>query len=651
MGKIINFTVLILSASILQLSAQNIDSIPIYRKQIKTDIPPSVKVKYLIKLCAHYWEVHPDSSLGYGWQGLPLLKKDVSPKLAGNLYFALGMAWENKGSFDSALWYLNKSRVIYDAIGELKNYNRSLEQIGSLFRINGQYDTAIVLMNQSLDYFRSVDNKFQIMSVLFNIGSSYLDKNRYNKALQYYLESASYDSVLQDTMAIATHLLGIGNIYQNLGDLYSPFYKEKAGGYYKLSQHYYKDCRNLFQKISNQTGYYFASMSLVSSYIGTGMFDQADSLLTQNTDILSYPDPRLSASFSVSKAAIMFYQGRKTEALTQLQKVAENKGEIRVLPEFHEAMLELSEHLRSNGAHDSAWRIAERTLKFARKNSIYSLAFKSLSIMAEYMKADGAKDRALELTREAMSYKDSLFVEIGKEIFDETEHKFKNQILKAEIQKLNVEGSLNHTKLVVSILAALVLLLILLIVIAFLLIRNKRANQMRVDAELKMQLAEQDKKLNESSLENMHLAMQLKEQELIYHTMQSANLIQTNRSIKDRLEDFQFRFQKKKDQDEFSQTLSDINRDAKQDPMAEFESIFRQIHRNFYEKLLQISGDLSKTELQTCALLRLNLSSKDIARVLNVSPASVDVTRSHIRKKLGLDQNQNLSGYLLQLAE
>lgn len=90
-------------------------------------------------------------------------------------------------------------------------------------------------------------------------------------------------------------------------------------------------------------------------------------------------------------------------------------------------------------------------------------------------------------------------------------------------------------------------------------------------------------------------------------------------------------------------------RDASKSPMNDFEVVFKQIHGGFYEKLLALSPDLTRSELQVCALLRLNLSSKGIAQIANLSPSTVVITRHHIRKKLNLDPKESLTSYLIQL--
>lgn len=78
----------------------------------------------------------------------------------------------------------------------------------------------------------------------------------------------------------------------------------------------------------------------------------------------------------------------------------------------------------------------------------------------------------------------------------------------------------------------------------------------------------------------------------------------------------------------------------------EFERWFTNVHSGFYETLKGEYPDLSGTELKVCALLRLNLLSKEIARILNVQPSSVDIYRHRIRSKLNLSKEDNLTSYL-----
>jgi len=148
----------------------------------------------------------------------------------------------------------------------------------------------------------------------------------------------------------------------------------------------------------------------------------------------------------------------------------------------------------------------------------------------------------------------------------------------------------------------------------------------------------------------IQMELQMKEQDLMYHALLITEMKQVNKSIGEKLSPFQYKFPRKKDQDDFLQTLLEIIRDTARDPMEDFEAMFRQMHGGFYEKLLGCCPELTRSELQICALLRMNLSSKDMARLTNLSVSTIDVTRHRIRKKLSVDPQASLTGFLIQFS-
>lgn len=81
----------------------------------------------------------------------------------------------------------------------------------------------------------------------------------------------------------------------------------------------------------------------------------------------------------------------------------------------------------------------------------------------------------------------------------------------------------------------------------------------------------------------------------------------------------------------------------------EFFIKLKSFDKDFINKLLQKFPDLSPGEIKLCSLLRLGISSKDIAIILNVNAASIDKNRYRLRKKLNLETDQNLDQLILSL--
>lgn len=98
------------------------------------------------------------------------------------------------------------------------------------------------------------------------------------------------------------------------------------------------------------------------------------------------------------------------------------------------------------------------------------------------------------------------------------------------------------------------------------------------------------------------------------------------------------------------QLIKSLQRSSGDDIWDEFEVRFKQVHSGFYDRLLVKFPELSPNELKLCALLKLNLSTKEICELTGQRPASLDVARSRLRKKLGILSSQtNLVSFLSQI--
>ncbi|MDB5133195.1 MAG: hypothetical protein JWR02_2944 [Mucilaginibacter sp.] len=80
-----------------------------------------------------------------------------------------------------------------------------------------------------------------------------------------------------------------------------------------------------------------------------------------------------------------------------------------------------------------------------------------------------------------------------------------------------------------------------------------------------------------------------------------------------------------------------------------FESSFNEAHENFFKKLKSGHPDLVPNDLKLCAYLRMNMSSKEMASLLNISLRGVEIRRYRLRKKLNLEHDKNLVEFLIEL--
>lgn len=152
-------------------------------------------------------------------------------------------------------------------------------------------------------------------------------------------------------------------------------------------------------------------------------------------------------------------------------------------------------------------------------------------------------------------------------------------------------------------------------------------------------------------LQNEKLLAELnyKNQELTsftYHLVNKNELISEITDVVNKLE------HKLVDQPEIKKELKQITKLTEQNSDVDtdwqnFVKSFDQVHTNFYKRLNEEFKDLSPNDYKLCTYLRMNLATKEIASLMNISIRSVETNRYRLRKKLGLDSDTNLSQFLM----
>lgn len=81
----------------------------------------------------------------------------------------------------------------------------------------------------------------------------------------------------------------------------------------------------------------------------------------------------------------------------------------------------------------------------------------------------------------------------------------------------------------------------------------------------------------------------------------------------------------------------------------QFEMHFDQVHEDFLKRLRVEYPQLTPKDLRICAYLRMNLSTKEIAPLMNISVRGVEISRYRLRKKFDLSREENLIDFILRV--
>lgn len=179
--------------------------------------------------------------------------------------------------------------------------------------------------------------------------------------------------------------------------------------------------------------------------------------------------------------------------------------------------------------------------------------------------------------------------------------------------------------------------------------RNYKKQQLKItaykqkflEAELEQQLMEQQSMAREISLKTASLS------NYSLHLAQKNNsLIKVARTLTN------IKGRKQMDVDrKLTELVGEITKEVSEKrEWQQFMTYFGQIHPWFLEQLQQCSlANLSTSELRLCMLLKLNMTSAEMAEVLKVTPDSIRVARYRLRKKLPVQKGEKLDVFLHKL--
>ncbi|KLT64368.1 tetratricopeptide repeat protein [Pedobacter sp. BMA] len=218
-----------------------------------------------------------------------------------------------------------------------------------------------------------------------------------------------------------------------------------------------------------------------------------------------------------------------------------------------------------------------------------------------------------------------------------------------EINMLQNDKKINR---IIAVSATIVL--ILLVVLGFVIFSRQRfklKDQQMLSRQKEIEHDLTSLELKNLQLEEQQLKQQLevKSRELSTHTL---NLIKHNQFLENLRNTLQamVKDDKRDQKKQMNQILAEINQSFNHERnWKEFTQAFEQVHHQFLENLKKFSLELTSADMRLITLLKMNLDSSDIATLLGISTDSLRVSRYRLRKKLNLEQGDNLTAFLQAL--
>ena len=493
--------------------------------------------------------------------------------------------------------------------------------------IKSNPNAAFVKIKKNLSIALKQNNQTAAALAYQDLGELFYYQAAYSQAVKYFHKANEIFSKNDDKTNLARNLNKIGAAY---------YY----GKQYGIARSKFQDAQDIYKKLGNKNG-------IATSY---GLIGQTHEKIGQ-----------YQTSMKFQRLALAQYKNSKDQ--TGLAKIYENLGSIYedTLPmdsalKYYSLALNLN---KANHNETAQLEIINNIGDVYRKTGRYKAALnytrtardKALKLNDQYQLSASYRD--LSKTYDLMQQYDSAYhySELARniflQIFTEDNNKqlallqtlFEIQQKDDAIERFENDRQANH-----YIIMATVLIIILLIALAASVISRQR---LKIRNEQK--LNEQNQSLYETQKSAINAELELKSKELTSNTL---HVIQSNQFLDElRAEMLQMVKDDKRDQKkQLQQIVNKINQNISHDNhWKEFSNMFEQIHQTFFDNLKKYCDDLTANDLRLVALIKMNLSSKDMALLFGISQDSLRVARYRLRKKLNIEQGENLSSFIQTL--
>lgn len=527
---------------------------------------------------------------------------------------------------------------------EAKRQYKNAGDLGSFFLNNAvhfyeksEFVYALECDRLAWDYFvKAGDIESQAM-VQEHIGDIHFEINDFASSLEYYLNALSLFEKQKNWSRFYQLKQVIGDLYVRLDRCETAFKElESAYGYYKSNA---KDSKELIGIIS----------SLGIAYGSCGDLDSALYFLELALDKSEKPYTGIVIGGILNNiGAIYSKKGENEKALLHYNQSLElfKRDDIQ---EGIGVSLSNIAYIRSKEKQyvESVKMYKEALAIFRRIRSLIYLRDNYLNLSDVYQKMNDTKN-ALNYNNLYLELNDSIMnSEVLSRIGDlqiQYEIKKKDQeILIANQQKTIAVKQKEITDKENSLYVVRMWLLaggaVLSLIIATLVVRNLIVS--RRNTELKAQILEKEKvqlttevELKSKELEGFALSIVQKNEMLEELKVELKEIASHDSADSEKIK-------------ELSQQINNqlyIDRDRK-----EFEIQLDKAYHSFFAKLDSRFPNLTKNERRLCSLIVMELSTKDIASILNISIDGVKKGRYRLRKKLELDSEMDVSIFLKTL--
>jgi tetratricopeptide (TPR) repeat protein len=566
----------------------------------------------------------------------------TNPKQQIEAAFLRGKAFELSGNKDSALLYYFRMKGHAQQLQDTAQLLSAYNAIGVIYMDMGSNDTVAYWLNKGLRLSELVGDTVHQAYFSSNLGLYQKQSNQTDIAMHSFTRAALFFEKLHDSTNLA-------QVYRNIGSaLCSQNLERKA-------IHFFEQAARINQKLGNSIEVAIEYSNLAVAY----------KLIDEDSVKFFYQQAMKLLDESGSISNLMMVKYNYANYLKRQGKIAEAeklyKEVLRISTDNHILMGQLyglnllakTAVIRKDAATANVY--FDRALALAQNNKLtrdvlrlYLEIFESSMSLHNIDKASTYFDLWNNLNDSLQTTAQQDAVVKYQTLYETEKKNLKIQFLETESEKRRIRANYLYSIFLVSLLAAIASIYALWL-------KGKNTGQ-------KLFIAGQTHKTLQLEIANKELllvgkeqeqAMAKKEAEANQKLVVSKMLIISHNSeflsaILTELMALNLKLDTEVQQESMKRILASITSQVQPKRWDDFQQQYLEAHKDFFAKLNETHPGLTSGEHRLCAMLRMNLSIKEISELTMQNHRAVEMARHRLRNKFNLEREENLVAYLSQ---
>ena len=577
---------------------------------------------------------YPDSAL-------TVIKKTLSQKgnvhdtIYGNTYNLYGMYYGMIGKPDSTIYYLKKSLTYLDNYP--KNRARSLMNLAIGYRNKGEHTTSIKYLDKAIVLHKKDKNNIGLATAYGEIASNYNYMMDYDRAVDYLLRAINLlKNEKNNTQLVA--------IKQKLANTYL------ATQNYKFAIDLYRECLIGFKANGMTKNYYLTLITLGDALIQVKDFTGAKKTLQEAAAGLNgFGDKELIGVCASKQAELETKLGQTGKALVTYQRAVDNlkeSGSSRIIGTGG-SYIDL---LNKQKQHQKALALIaeiESSKKFRNASKADQLIYQNA--IADTYKATNNDKEAIKAYQNTITIMDSIASAEKSAALEEIQAKFqtelqreKNLALEANNKALQKDMETEKMLMLLYILISISIIILILLFLRGYWLKNRLQKEELKSIEVERNLIQKQHEHEQELTNTQKDIIEEKQRELTSTALRMANYQDSINDIIGKCESNDFI------------KVSDVKKELmylmkQKDYWKQFETRFNNLHPEFGTTLTNRFSKLTKNDIEFCSLLKLNLSNKEIASLLQISHESAITKKYRIKKKMEINDDAEFEKLIMEI--